>query len=121
MLEEGLATTASGATGPYPYAYGLRYDVDLNSFTVSNVEVNPRVEGKWKEIDEAATYTVVTNGFLAAGNDGYVTANILEKEFTDKSDTQAFIDFVREVCLVKDLPLKIYSTKSITGGPQCSA
>ena len=50
MLEEGLATTASGATGPYPYAYGLRYDVDLNSFTVSNVEVNPVLKESGKKL-----------------------------------------------------------------------
>ena len=121
LLQEGLINTGAGSSGAYPYAYGLRYDVDLPSFTVSNVEVNPRVEGTWEAIDEAATYTVVTNSFLARGGDGYFTAEDLDKVDTFKEYAQAFVDFVEEVGSVEDVPLDVYSTKSITGGRTCSA
>ena len=116
-----VKNTGAGSSGAYPYAYGLRYDVDLPSFTVSNVEVNPRVEGTWEAIDEAATYTVVTNSFLARGGDGYFTAEDLDKVDTFKEYAQAFVDFVEEVGSVEDVPLDVYSTKSITGGRTCSA
>ncbi len=39
---------------------------------ISNVEVNPRLEGEWMPIDLAATYTVFTNSFISSGWDGYI-------------------------------------------------
>ncbi len=38
---------------------------------VSNVEVNKQLTSSWISIDTTATYTIVTNAFIAAGHNGY--------------------------------------------------
>lgn len=131
-LEEGLANTldAGGSSGSYPYASGLRYDVDASAAfgsRISNVEVNPRVAGSWAPIDPAATYSVVTNSFQASGGDGYETlgaileAGDFEDTFTEYA--QGFIDYVEGLAeqgmsLMK-LPLDEYSTKSYINTSGC--
>lgn len=78
VLEDAFdyALSEGGSTGSYPYASGLRFDVDASQAKgsrFSNLEVNSRVAGDWGALDLAATYTVVTNNYIAAGQDGYTT------------------------------------------------
>ncbi len=77
-IEEGMenATREGGSTGAYPYAAGLRWDVDLTQpqgQRVTNVEIRPRGATTWAPIGATDTYTVVTNNFMAGGGDGYTT------------------------------------------------
>jgi 5'-nucleotidase / UDP-sugar diphosphatase len=75
VLNSAASFALIGSTGAYPYASGLRYDVDGKNLEtpISNVEVNIRLEGDWIPIVDSDIYTVVTNSFIAAGLDGYVT------------------------------------------------
>lgn len=117
LLNEGLQNIDNGgSSGAYPYAYGLRYDVDLVNYMVSNVEVNPRLEATWTAIDTGAMYTVVTNSFLADGGDGYFTAESVPTTDTFTEYAQAFVDFATAVGTIEDLPLDVYSTKEVIDG-----
>lgn len=71
-----FAADPSGNTGAFPYGSGIRWDIDMtagNNNRVSNIEVRDRETGVWGPLDLTATYTVVTNSFLAGGGDGAVT------------------------------------------------
>lgn len=124
VLEDALANFIdnNGSSGSYPYASGLRYDIDASQGAgsrVSNVEVNARVAGSWTAIDPAATYRVVTNDFIASGRDGYNTfgtvfnAGNFEDTYTEYA--QGFIDYVEGITekslQVQKLPIEEYSTQ----------
>ena len=133
VLEEALANPLDndGSSGSYPYASGLRFDVDASAAAgsrVSNVEINPRVAGAWAAIDLAATYTVVTNDFIASGRDGYTTfgdvfnaGNVVDT-FTEYA--QGFIDYVEGVAAasmtIDTLPAAEYSTQTYIGRDGCN-
>lgn len=133
-LEEAVeyATTPGGSTGAYPYASGLRWDVDLSQPAgqrFSNLEVKPKGATEWKPLDPEASFKVVVNSFMAQGGDGYAT---LGAAVADPSrgavDTlidyaQGFIDHVQQDLggLVSKLPVSEYSTQMFTdasGNPQ---
>ncbi len=78
MLEDGMEATfgSGGSTGPYPYAGGLRFDVDAKAATgarVSAVEVRDPATGAWAALDPAKTYRLFVLSFNATGGDGYKT------------------------------------------------
>ena len=63
VLEEALVYTTeeSGSPGAYPYAAGLRFDVDYNNGAgnrISGLEVNSRLEADWSLVIPAKTYTL---------------------------------------------------------------
>ncbi len=132
VLEDAVdfALLPDGSTGAYPYASGLRYDVDASQARgsrIANIEVNPRVAGTWSVLDLAATYTVVTNDFIASGQDGYDTFQI-PFDAGDYVDTyteyaQGFVDYVTELTaasqIVDRLPAEEYSTKKYIGRDGC--
>lgn len=70
LIDEG------GSTGAFPYAYALKYNVDMNASSnnrVSALEVKDRNSSVWSDIDMSKIYTVVTNSYIAGGKDGYAT------------------------------------------------
>lgn len=70
------AANPGSNTGAFPYGSGIRWAIDMtaaNDERVTNIEVRNRTTGVWGPIDLAASYTVVTNSFLAGGGDGAVT------------------------------------------------
>ena len=94
----------------YPYAGGLRYDVDLtapNSQRVINIEINALTTGEenlrgssatreWKVLDitdESTPIRVVASAFLEGGGDGYfpTTSSHTDKVVLDVSVTDLFI------------------------------
>lgn len=132
VLEDALSNTLDdgGSTGSYPYASGLRYRVDASQGfgnRISNLEINPRLAGSWTAIDPMETYTVVTNDFIASGQDGYDTfgvifdAGLYTDTFTEYA--QGFIDYVEALTdsglPVSKLPLEEYSTQSYIGTDGC--
>ncbi|MFO8149312.1 MAG: 5'-nucleotidase C-terminal domain-containing protein [Trueperaceae bacterium] len=65
----------TGSTGAFPYAAGLRYDVDLagdEDAVIVNVEVQDRESGAWGPVEPERVYTVATNSFTALGRDNYL-------------------------------------------------
>ncbi|MEY2687222.1 MAG: hypothetical protein RL375_1420 [Pseudomonadota bacterium] len=102
-LEDGVANhlDALQSTGSHPYAAGLRWDLDLSQprgSRFSNVELRDRTTGAWSAIDPARTYVVVTNDFVAAGQDGYKTLGALYAAGSYVNTyllyTQTFADYV---------------------------
>lgn len=96
------AITDTGASGAYPYAAGVRFDVDLSRMPGARVyQIETRVKGSagWVPLDEQQHYRLVTNSFIAAGKDHYqifgqVSASgRAENTYLDYAD--AFVEFVR--------------------------
>ena len=131
-MEDALSNALDngGSTGSYPYASGLRYAVDASAAKgsrISNIEVNPRVAGSWSTLDLAATYTVVTNDFIASGQDGYdafgpiYDAGNFVDTFTEYA--QGFVSFMERLsddgAALGKLPASEYSTQSYIGRDGC--
>jgi len=122
VLEEALeyAVKAGGSTGAYPYAAGLRWTVDLSKpagSRFSKLEYKGKKDSAWTALDTAKSYKVVTNNFLATGQDGYATF----KKVMDSGralDTyldyaQSFVDYTKKVKTLSRLPVSEYSTQMI--------
>src|SRR5690606_872429 len=82
VLEDAMSSAlrVGGSSGSYPYSSRVRSHVNASAADgsrISNVEVNPRVSGEVVAINTTATYTVVTDDFIAAGQDGYATFGAL--------------------------------------------
>ena len=73
-LENGVSDVENGA-GRFSQVAGLKYSFDLKQPAGSRVsDVQVKGEGDtWVPIDEAATYTVVTNNYVRGGGDGFGT------------------------------------------------
>lgn len=72
-LENGVSDIENGA-GRFPQVAGLKYSYTLANPAgqrISDVMVGSG--DSWAPIDEAATYTVVTNNYMRGGGDGYGT------------------------------------------------
>ncbi|RVU84386.1 NAD nucleotidase [Leucothrix sargassi] len=126
VLEEAIeyALDPEGSTGAYPYASGLRWDLDMNAASdarFTNVEVNSRVAGEWTPIDTTATYKVVTNDYTGGGRDGYITFG----EIADDKRVDTFLDYALSFVqyveaetaagnTIDKLPLDEYSTQNFT-------
>jgi len=122
VLEDAFdyAINPEGSSGAYPYASGLRWDLDRSKVKgerFSNVQVKLKGETEWSAIDVNRTYTVVTNNFIASGRDGYSTFEPIFKDETRMVDTyleyaQSFVDYVTRVGTINKLPVSDYSTQN---------
>jgi 5'-nucleotidase len=113
--------TLAGGPGSYPFAAGLRYDVDYTQAfgeRILNLEYNPRLEGSWALLDLEDTktvYVIVTNSFVASGRDGYFTFSEVGNGIDTFSEYgQSFVNYVLSLETVEEPPLSEYSTQSIT-------
>ena len=94
-----------GSDGAYPYAAGIRYDVDFNrpaGQRVHNFEVKAKGDGSWSPLSDDRVLVVVTNDYIARGKDGYLTfgevsADKSRYENTLKLYTETFIDYIRDL------------------------
>ena len=119
-LEDALdyALAEEGSTGAYPYASGLRWHIDATQtkgMRFSMVEVKLKGESEWSAIQPDAVYKVVTNDFIAGGQDGYITLGEISDD--KKTDTfldyaQSFVDHVQTTGVIARLPASEYSTQS---------
>jgi 5'-nucleotidase len=121
VLNEAVmfAHAPDGSTGAYPYAAGLRWDVDMTRSEgdqLYNIEVKGRDETQWRALTDAESLNVVTNSFTGAGRDGYVTFGTVTGDgrsvdtFLDYA--QSFVDYVVEQNAISKPVLGDYSTKS---------
>ena len=130
MLEDGLEAVygPGGSTGPYPYAGGLRFDVNAAAAfgqRVSGVEVRNPATGAWGALDAAKTYRLFVLSFNATGGDGYKTLaavpaarrldiGVLDADvFFSYIDKQAK-DAVTGLPVLRRLPAELYSTQRFT-------
>ena len=123
VLEEALdyALSPDGSTGAYPYAAGIRWHVDTSKDKGSRfkgLEFKGPKDAAWTELDMERVYTVVTNNYISAGKDGYLTFGTISKagRVTDTylDYAQSFVDYVRKVGVVEKLDKSEYSTQSFT-------
>ncbi|MBL8443307.1 MAG: 5'-nucleotidase C-terminal domain-containing protein, partial [Zoogloeaceae bacterium] len=101
-VEDAMTSVANGNTGSYPYAGGLRWEVDLNrpvGDRLSQLAVRDEL-GRWNPLDANASYRVITNDFIADGQDGYTTLGTIKgdrREDTFLAYADAFLQYVLEV------------------------
>lgn len=105
VLEDALDfyLDPTGSWGAYPRASGLRFDVNEampKGSRISNLEVNAKLAELWAPIDIYATYTVVTNNYIAIPKDGYYEFGNVDNSL--KYDTyveyaQSFIEYAESV------------------------
>jgi len=121
VLEDALdyALSPDGSTGAYPYAAGLRWDVDSSKTKgdrISNLEFKGRSDSSWSALNMTQMYTVATNNYISSGKDGYLTFGYISKEGrvvdTYLGYAQSFVDYVKKVGTINKLPLSEYSTQS---------
>ncbi|CAM3949542.1 bifunctional metallophosphatase/5'-nucleotidase [Bordetella tumulicola] len=129
MLEDGLEAVygPTGSTGPYPYAGGLRFEVDSlasKGNRVSNVEVFDSATNSWQALNPARSYKLFVLSFNATGGDGYTTlANVPADRrqdigVLDADVLQTYIDMQTKdvntnLPVLKRLPVELYSTKRL--------
>ncbi|WP_238322363.1 5'-nucleotidase C-terminal domain-containing protein [Vibrio mexicanus] len=102
---EFVENSAEGSDGAYPYAAGIRYDVDFNKPAgerVHNVEVKAKGDGTWSKLADDRELVVVTNDYIAGGKDGYLAFGEVSRdadtyENTLKLYTETFIDYVQKL------------------------
>ncbi|MCK7551727.1 NAD nucleotidase [Marinobacter goseongensis] len=121
VLNEAVtfAHAPDGSTGAYPYAAGLRWDVDMtrsDGNQLFNIEVRGRSETQWRALTETESLNVVTNSFTGGGRDGYITFGTVTEDgrsvdtFLDYA--QSFVDYVRAQTTISKPALEDYSTQS---------
>eukprot|EP01061_Rhynchopus_euleeides_P014067 TRINITY_DN24399_c0_g1_i5.p1 TRINITY_DN24399_c0_g1~~TRINITY_DN24399_c0_g1_i5.p1 ORF type:complete len:377 (+),score=156.75 TRINITY_DN24399_c0_g1_i5:123-1253(+) len=128
VIEDALSypLDEGGSAGAFPYAFGMRYTLDLSmgyGNRVSNVEINKRGAGSWVPLDDTAYYTIVTNNYIGGGKDGYAmfgtyyTAGKYVNTFLEYM--QAFVDFVRAEGTLTRQPDEFYSTQRFINRNGC--
>jgi 5'-nucleotidase len=104
VLEDAVDNAVYGSsTGSFPYAYGLRFDVDARNEKgnrILNLEVKDRATGTWSLISDTTMYVVITNNFTASGQDGYTTFKTVQEERGPGLDTyldyaMSFVNYVK--------------------------
>jgi len=131
VLEDAIASAldTGGSTGAYPYAAGIRFDVNASrskGSRVSNVEYKPRATNvsettSWEPLQVAASYVVVTQDYIAGGKDNYLT--FADQTWTNMHTmyTQTWIDWLElgMAGAVMPLPVSDYSTQRYVSADNC--
>ena len=121
VLEEALdyALSEGGSTGAYPYAAGLRWDINAGKpmgQRFSNIQFKGPQDSSWSALNKNKRYKLITNNYIAGGRDGYLTFKSVSQEGrmvdTYLDYAQSFVDYVSERGVVNKLPLDEYSTQS---------
>lgn len=108
VLEQALtyALSAGGSDGAYPHGANIRFDVDMTAADGERIsQLQVFTATGWQPIAYNHTYVMVTNSFLAGGNDGWaLLADITAAGRT--TDTfvnyaQSFVDWARKTKIIK--------------------
>ncbi len=116
-IEDAMEAVVNGSTGSYPYAGGLRWHVDLRqprNSRVTTLEIRG-LGNIWLPLDLAATYQVITNDFIADGQDGYVTLGTIDgdrREDTFLAYADSFLQFALENPVLSRPASSEFSTQS---------
>ena len=127
-LEDALEGVVGPAqnTGCYPYAGGLRWQVDLNQpkgQRLSQLEIRG-ADGRYQPFDLGRSYKVATISFLADGNDSFTTLKKItgERRIEVGLDyAEAFLRYLNKLPgtakTLQPLPLTHYSTQRFIDTP----
>ena len=108
VLEQALsyASSAGGSNGAYPHGAGIRFNVDMQAATgqrVSQIEV--ATQQGWGPIQPERKYRMVTNSFLAGGNDGWSLLGQLSANGRAVDSyinyAQSFVDWARKQKIIR--------------------
>ena len=120
VLNEAVdyAFAANGSTGSYPYAAGLRFDVDRSRAAgarLYNIQTRVKGSSQWQDLDESRSYKVVTNSFTAMGKDNYLTFGTVSASGravnTYLDYAQSFVEYVKQQGVLQKPALGDYSTQ----------
>lgn len=109
-MEEALAYALSedGSMGAYPYGAGIRYSIDLTEDVgsrVSHLEVWDKGSQSWQPMSARATYIMVTNSYIAGGQDGWETFYRVSERGRSRDTgidyAQSLIDFAKAQQVLK--------------------
>jgi len=121
VLEEAIeyALQPDGSDGAFPYAAGLRWHVDSTRAAgnrLSEMEYKGRSDADWVPLNMEKMYRIVTNNYIAAGRDGYLSFKTVKDdgryEDTYLDYAQSFVDYVKDRGSIAKLPFSEYSTRS---------
>lgn len=127
-LEDAVeGVIANNNTGGYPYTGGLRWDIDMGQpkgYRLSNLQV--KTATGYQLLDMSKTYSVITNNFLAEGQDYYTAFKAIPKE--RRTDVgldyaQAFLNYINGLSgdngskALTVLPAESYSTQNYKETP----
>ena len=104
VLEEAVdyfLADLSANTGAFPYAAGLRWNVDLTRSREQGrlTDIEFRDGEAWVPLDEDRVFRVMANDYIAGGRDGYVSLAAIRgerREDTFLDYAQALVDYARE-------------------------
>lgn len=103
VIEQALdyALSAGGSDGAYPHGANIRFAVDMTAGTGHRVtQLDVWMNDQWRAVDDLNMYTMITNSFLAAGNDGWHLLSELSAQGravnTYVDYAQAFVDWARQ-------------------------
>jgi len=117
-LEDGLdyLVRTPGQTGAYPYAAGLRFDVNLGAARgsrLSNLQIRNGA-GVYVPLDPAATLRLVTSAYLAGGGDGYDTLTSALRQDLQLDEATQLLRYVQTYTPLLRPPVGDYSTQAFT-------
>lgn len=115
VLEDALTNYLDngGSTGSFPYAYGLKYDIDTTAEAnkrIYNLEIKDRATNTWATIDNDKMYVIVTNSYIASGKDGYATFKSVQEARGEGVDT--YLDYA--MSFVRYVENKEANAKEVT-------
>ncbi|MDF3838778.1 5'-nucleotidase C-terminal domain-containing protein, partial [Cupriavidus basilensis] len=121
-LEDAVSAVVANNTGSYPYTGGLRWAIDLNQPAGSRLsQLEVKSASGYVPLDPAKTYAVITNNFLADGQDGYTTMKSVvgaRRSDVGLDYAEAFLTYVEGLPgaskELKKLPVADYSTQLFT-------
>lgn len=122
-LEDAVDRVVAGNTGAYPYAGGLRWDVDLNQpfgARLSRLEQR-NAAGDWLPLAADKTYQVIASDFIAGGHDGYTTlATIVGERRVDTflAYADSFLQYARDHGSLTRPASSDYSTQAFIDAPR---
>jgi 5'-nucleotidase / UDP-sugar diphosphatase len=112
VLEGALAAIFDRglSDGAFPYVSGLQYAAEIHGEPgrrITGLQVAGD-DGSFSDVEADSTYTLVTNAFVAGGGDGYQL--FAGKPFTDTgfTDSEVFLDFIRQLGTVGSVPQRVF-------------
>lgn len=104
VLEEAVdyfLADLSANSGAWPYAAGLRWNVDLTRDRAQGRldDIEFRDETRWVPLEESRRYRVIANDFIGGGRDGYSTLARIDgdrRQDTYLDYAQALVDYARD-------------------------
>jgi 5'-nucleotidase len=110
LNEAAYYSLHSGSTGAFPYASGLRYDVNLSAAegnVITDIDMLDEETGNWVSLDETETYTIATNSFTALGKDNYLTFKTVRDADPTKFEDTYILYYIPLKEYIEDLPGQI--------------